>query len=284
MTKSNREFGIFILSHGRASNIKTIQALNNANYTGKVYIIVDDTDKQIEEYKSMHDNVIVFDKKKAYEETDTMDNSGDMRVVVFARNKCHEIAKDLGLTHFLVLDDDYVTFSYRRNFNGLLRGWKVRDLDQVIEYTLDYLDESNATSLAWSQGGDLIGGANGMISKPYKRKVMNTFFCRTDRPFYFKGTINEDTTTYTLLGSQGHLFLTITDITVNQTDTQTNAGGLTDIYLDLGTYVKSFYTVMAMPSATAIRLMGNKHKRPHHSINWKKATPKIIKERYKKWS
>lgn len=69
---------------------------------------------------------------------------------------------------------------------------------------------------------------------------------------------------------------------MNQTDTQTNAGGLTDIYLDLGTYVKSFYTVIAMPSSAAIRLMGNKHKRPHHSINWKKTTPKIIKERYKK--
>lgn len=279
---AERNFGVFILSHGRAGNVKTLKALEDCGYTGKIYIIIDDEDKQIEEYKDLYDNVVVFNKASAYETTDTMDNSHDMRIVVYARNQCHRIAKEIGLTHFLVLDDDYTRFSYRRSIDGLLRGWTVKHLDELIDYTLDYLDETGATSLAWSQSGDLIGGVNGMISKPYKRKVMNSFFCRTDRPFQFIGSINEDTNTYTLLGSRGHLFLTITDVTLNQTDTQQNDGGLTDIYLDLGTYVKSFYTVMAMPSSTQIRLMGNKYKRPHHSINWQKTTPKIIREVHKK--
>ena len=30
-----------------------------------------------------------------------------------------------------------------------------------------------------------------------------------------------------------------------QKETQSNSGGLTDIYLELGTYVKSFYSVIA---------------------------------------
>ena len=282
MNNSDRKFGVFILSNHRAGNIPTIKALRSHGYTGGIYIIIDDMDDTQEEYKKLYKNVIVFDKREAYERTDTMDNTKDMRCVVFARNTCHKIAKEIGLTHFLVLDDDYREFNYRRKINGKLKGWNVKQLDKAIEYTLDYLDEINAHSIAWAQTGDLIGGADGMISKPYRRKVMNSFFCRTDKPFYFNGSINEDTNAYTLLGSRGYLFLTVTDIVITQTPTQKNDGGLTDIYLDKGTYVKSFYTVMGMPSAATVALMGNKHKRPHHKVNWNKCVPKIIKDNYKR--
>lgn len=42
----HKSFAVFILSHGRANNIITIQALKKSNYTGKIYIIIDDEDEQ----------------------------------------------------------------------------------------------------------------------------------------------------------------------------------------------------------------------------------------------
>ena len=111
---------------------------------------------------------------------------------------------------------------------------------------------------------------------------MNFFVCSTDRPFQFIGRINEDVNTYVRLGTLGDLFFTIADLRLEQLDTQSNTGGLTEFYLDGGTYVKSFYTVLFSPSCTKINLMGNKNKRLHHMIKWNNAVPIILEEKYKK--
>jgi len=56
------------------------------------------------------------------------------------------------------------------------------------------------------------------------------------------------------------------------------------MYLESGTYVKSFYTVMMAPSCAKICEMGNVNKRLHHKIDWKKCTPLILEEKHKKAS
>ena len=114
------------------------------------------------------------------------------------------------------------------------------------------------------------------------RKCMNSFICSTKRPFKFIGRINEDVNTYTHEQSKGLLMGTIPMVSLTQKTTQKNKGGMTDIYLDNGTYVKSFYTVIFSPSCCTIKPMGDTNKRLHHSINWENAVPKIIKETLKK--
>ena len=111
---------------------------------------------------------------------------------------------------------------------------------------------------------------------------MNFFICSVDRPFNFIGRINEDVNTYVRQGTLGDIFLTIADLRLEQLNTQSNKGGLTEFYLDGGTYIKSFYTVLFSPSCTHINLMGNRHKRLHHRISWNNAIPKILNEHYKK--
>ena len=107
---------------------------------------------------------------------------------------------------------------------------------------------------------------------------MNSFVCDTQKPFLFRGRINDDVNTYVSLGRTGDLFFTDMQLQLEQLQTQTNPGGMTELYLDSGTYVKSFYTVMAAPSCTTIGLMGRFNKRLHHNINWRKAVPLIIPE------
>lgn len=279
------DFAIFILSHGRPNNLLTHKTLERCGNTNKVYYIIDNEDKYADRYywNFGEENVIMFNKKEAAESSDTMDLIDSRNIVLFARNMCHKIASDLGIKYFLELDDDYTTFRSRMFDGKKLNTVYVRDFDAVCDAMIEFLDVTGATTVAFSQTGDFIGGTG---SKVYKerltRKAMNAFFCRTDKPFKFTGRINEDVNAYVTLGSRGELFFTVADIALNQQDTQQNEGGLTDAYLNLGTYVKSFYTVMGNPSSVKIGDMGVNHKRLHHLILWDNAVPKIISSRYKK--
>lgn len=281
----HENFAVFILSHGRADNMKTVKTLQKQGYTGRLYIIIDNEDDQAEEYyrRFGKDRVIMFDKAEAVKKIDIGDNFPERNVVVIARNMCHEIAAQLGLEYFLELDDDYKSFEIRYIQDDKLKVKNVSDLDYVFDDMLDFLDESGAVTVAFAQAGDYIGGAESkLFQKGLIRKAMNSFFCRTDRQFRFFGRINEDVNAYVKLGSEGKLLFTVTDIGLTQAATQQNAGGLTEAYLDLGTYVKSFYSVMYCPSCVKIGIMGNSDYRLHHQIIWRNAVPQILDEKWKK--
>ena len=278
------DFAAFILTHGRPDRIYTIDTLRGAGYTGKIYIVIDDEDDTEQEYRKRYgDKVVQFCKLDIAKTFDVGDLSQERRTIVYARNACFEIAKKLGLKYFLELDDDYTSFEYRYIQGEKLMVRKCKQLDRLFETMLRFIDDTNALTVALSQGGDFIGGAK---SKRYRekvtRKAMNTFFCRTDKPFTFVGRINEDVNTYTTLGMKGELILSITDASIVQKQTQSNTGGMTDAYLDMGTYLKSFFTVMYCPSCVKVGAMGDKHMRIHHHIDWRRCVPKILNERHRK--
>ena len=260
----DNNFAVFILSHGRAGNVKTYQTLINQGYTGKIYIIIDDEDDMRNSYidKYGEDIVRVFSKKDAAVLVDTADLEPELKGVIYARNYCHTIAEEMGLIHFLVLDDDYNLFAHRYECNGKLLSCTTKRLDDIFMAMVKFLDQTGAITVALAQGGDYIGGVdNGNFKKKLLRKAMNSFFCRTDTPFKFYGRINEDTTMYVRYGETGHLIFTTMDFMLNQGQTQKNKGGLTEMYLDSGTYVKSFYSVMYSPSCVKVAAMGDKHMR-----------------------
>lgn len=203
--------------------------------------------------------------------------------MIFARNACFNIAKNIGVRYFLELDDDYSSFEYRWIENEKLKEKEITGLNNLFETYLKFLDESGAYTVAMAQGGDFIGGAeNGNFHKRLLRKAMNTFFCDTTKPFRFVGRINEDVNTYVTAGMQGKLFFTCVDSMIIQEQTQKSAGGMTDTYLKFGTYLKSFYPVIFQPSCVKVEMMGAKHERIHHQINWNNCCPVILNERYKK--
>lgn len=284
------DFAVFILSHGRPNNVKTYSALRKCGYTGPIYILIDDEDKQKEEYKKRYgDEVIVFNKREAAKITDAGDNFGKRNSVLFARNQNFVIAKEMGLTHFWQLDDDYSGFGWvtDNNYDYKTSDVLTGNLDDILMSLKVFLDDSGAHSIAFAQGGDMIGGGEGTVVKRIRqgrflRKVMNSFLFRVDRPLKFYGRMNDDVNMFTVNGNRGMLFITVPRLRLWQAETQQSEGGLTDMYLEAGTYVKSFYTVMYEPSCTSITAMGNINKRLHHQIKWKNAVPCIINEKYKK--
>jgi hypothetical protein len=160
-------------------------------------------------------------------------------------------------------------------------------LDDLLEAMMDFMDTTPFHSIAFAQGGDFIGGEGcTLLSRMRKdeiyRKVMNSFLFRVDRPVQFMGRINEDVNMYVEWGRRGILFMTSPQLRLQQVVTQQNSGGLTEIYLDLGTYIKSFYTVMYAPSCVKIAEVGTTDRRIHHQVMWKYAVPKILDESHRK--
>lgn len=278
-------FCVFILTHGRPDNVITLDALKKHGYSGPIYLLVDNEDKTLNQYYVKHGNkVIEFNKLWASKTFDEADNFEDRRAIVYARNTCHNIASELGYKYYLQLDDDYKQFEYRTIEGHKLMSDYVKNLDQIFSFFVNFLEKTKVHSVAMAQGGDFIGGANNDFVKTgrAKRKVMNSFFCSVDRPFKFYGRINEDVNTYTYGASIGLLFLTTPKVNLVQKMTQSNDGGMTDLYINKGTYIKSFYSILFHPSSVTISLMGSINKRLHHKINWEHTTPKIISEVHKK--
>jgi hypothetical protein len=282
------DFCAFILTHGRPDRVHTYTTLMRAGYTGKVFIIIDDEDKTADEYRKRYgDKVLQFCKAQYAAKLDEGDNTGKRISTIYARAALFDLALLAGCRYFIQLDDDYNSGFYIR-FNSRLQYINPHQIhasiDGVLSALVDFLESSGAITVCLSQGGDHIGGGAG-TSPRLKRKAMNSFVCSTDRPWVMLGRMNEDVTTYVVGGRKGVLFFTIQQAQVNQLATQSNAGGMADLYLDTGTYVKTFYSVMYAPSCVSVGTLGDPrspHYRIHHKINWHNCAPKILREEYKK--
>ena len=279
------KFCIFVISHGRPNDILTLKTLSKAGCQLPIYIVIDNEDKKAKEYKTKYGNKVhVFDKEYYASLVDQYDNLNNRRTTTHARNFCFDLAKELGYEYFLVLDDDYGQFKMRINSkleHPTGRYLIIKNIDNVFLKTLEYYKSTNFTSICYSQGGDWFGGEKNFNKKP-KRKAMNSFFCSVNRRFWFVSRLNEDVNTYMALGKTTGIFMTIPFIQIDQQPTQKTKGGMTEAYIDGGTYVKSFYTILNRPDCTEINLMGKTNARMHHLINWKAAAPVIINEKYKK--
>jgi len=276
------DFCVFIISHNRAGNVATYDALDRYNYTGDRYIVIDDED-DIQDYTDEYseDTVIYLSNEGALPETDRGDNFEKHDTPLYTRNQLWDLADELGYEYFLVLDDDYTNIQYRFDNEFNYNPSTTRDFDAYVQPAIDYLEKAGIDTLCMAQGGDFIGGSEAGLAQAVqtKRKAMNSFLCKTDRPFKFRGTMNDDVNTYVRAAQYGKLFLTANLMSIEQGSTQQNEGGITDLYKAEGTYMKSFYTILYSPSCTSLReLSGRSADRIHHSISWRNAVPKIVPE------
>jgi hypothetical protein len=282
-------WGILILTHGRPDNVKTTAVLRRCGYTGPIKYVIDNEDKRADEYyANFPDDVIMFDKEAIARQIDESDNFNDRRTITYARNAAYDIAKDLGWSHFIQMDDDYTSFVWKFDDDFKYKQKPIRNLQGLFQSMIDFMVETQADTIALAQGGDYIGGDLSAIARTiniclkFKRKSMNTFVCAVDKPIKFISRMNEDVSTYTSLGSIGRLFFTFNIGIVNQTETQSNPGGITELYQKYGTYVKSFYTVMRMPSCVKVTAMNTSNPRLHHEVSWRNCVPAILDQKWRK--
>lgn len=266
-----------------------MRTLRHCGYTGPLFIVCDNEDKTIDQYRQNYgaESVLVFDKLRYAAMVDSCDNFQNRRTTTHARNACFDLAKDRGFEYFLVLDDDYQSFRYTHNRAGEFKRVSVGKLDEICASIFAWMEtDSRIATVCFLQGGDLMGGGECTSFKrmeyPFKkRKAMNSFFCKTSRRFWFFSRLNEDVNTYLGHGARGGLFFSIPDLVLNQAQTQATAGGMSEAYLASGTYVKSFYSVMLYPSFASVTAPQSM-KRLHHKISWNNAVPKILDEVHRK--
>lgn len=281
------DFCVLILTHGRPDNVLTYKSLERHGYTGPVYFLVDNDDSSVPEYVKRFgaDRVVVFDKAAEVALTDSGTNDRDRRAIVYARNHSYSVARRLGYRYFLQLDDDYTWFYYKHNERLDYCNAKVLSLNGLFDALLGLLKSvPTMRVLAMAQGGDFIGGEKGVFAEEWTlhRKAMNTFFCDTERPFRWAGKMNEDVSAYVRAGETGMLFVTVPNVMITQVPTQKGKGGMSEFYLQGGTYTKSFYSVMFSPSCVKVTDMGTENKRLHHRIFWDNAAVAIVPESCRK--
>lgn len=283
----SNEILAIILTNGRPNAVHTYNTLRKHGYSGPICLMVDDLDPTKEEYLIKYGaEVYIFNKRQYYDDCDSGDNSGDMRASLYARNASFDCATQRGFKYFIQLDDDYVQFYFKfdTKLDFFNPSYPIKSLDKIFEQLLIFYKATPLKSLAIAQGGDFIGGPEGQLGDAIqvKRKAMNFWLCSIERRFKFMMRMNDDVTTALELGKRGGLFFTLNQIALDQIPTQQAAGGMTDAYKDSGTYVKSFFTLMACPSSVEIRMMGTVHRRLHHFTNWNRSVPKIIPESFRK--
>lgn len=280
------KFVVIVLCHCRPNDTTTPATLRRCNYTGNIILLLDDEDDTIDEYrKNFPDYTIeVYSKDEMMKIHDSMDNLGDKRCAIYARNACFDVAEKYGYKYFCQMDDDYTTIPYRYIENDKLYRNNYSELDKVFEAYLEFMEvNENIGSVAFAEPGDFVGGVKSNLNrKLYLSKCMGSWICFVNRRLYFKGTMNDDVNTYSLGGTRGQLFYTFPFIMIDTPATQSVKGGMTEIYEGRGTYTKTFYTVMCCPSFVSVDMFGDRHYRIHHKFKWQNAHPKLISGEYKK--
>lgn len=271
----------FILSYNRPEKVHTYTLLKRLNYKNPIYIIISSDDPKREAYENIFKNeLIIFHRKNV--KFDIADNTPTKTGVVFARNACWDIAENFSLDGFVQLDDDYRQFQWKFNKQRVFAPISLyNNITETFDAFFNFLKQTSAKCIAMSQGGDWIGGKDNIKARQINitQKCMNVFFCLTNRKIDFVGRMNEDVNAYVLPGRPSNLFFTTWQLAVIPQQTQKNEGGLTEMYLESGTYVKSFYSVMMRPDCVKIGALRDRiGARMHHAIKWNNCTPKILRE------
>ena len=145
------DFAIFICTHGRPDKQLTLKDLLRSGYTGRWYLVLDDTDNTIQQYIDNYgvEHIIVFDKNH-YINTcrDTGDVIGHYKCILYAKNAVEDIAQSLGVSAFMAVDDD-VTFRYRYRKGEKIGSSKILDIDSALSAYIDFLLDSDATTVGF---------------------------------------------------------------------------------------------------------------------------------------
>ena len=154
----------------------------------------------------------------------------------------------MGYKFHLQLDDDIHGFQIRYVDGDALKCKNIRNMDVIFDAMCDYMESTPITSLSFSIPAYHVGGQNNRAWKQQMiPRTMTTFLMREDDIQYFHMRMNDDITTSALNGMRGKLYYTYMPLMLSVDGTQKQAGGMTEIYVDNGTYRKSFYTVMCLP-------------------------------------
>ena len=281
-------FAVFICTHGRPNKQLTLNTLRRCGYTGKVYLVLDDTDKTIQQYIDNYDanDIIVFDKNHYINNCyDTGDNVGHYKCILYAKMAVEDMAKEFGLSSFMLVDDDITNFRYRYPKENKCASVKIKNMDDALDIYIDFLLENNITALGFGSPSTYFSGARSFEPDEFLRYrgVFQVYIRNTNIPVTWINWYGEDNITLLKSSTAGNLWLQIPYIEyecVLVGDTSKD-GGMVDIYKSVDSFELNFNIKRYFPGSINLMLY---HKTNKWLPTWKgkKCFPFILSQVHRK--
>ena len=272
---------IFIPSYKRSDNLRTVNYYARIGWDmNKVHVVIDSEadDKADYDYQAerIGFNLHVFDMEEARRRYDYVHRpSVSRRSAGQARNMFYEIAEGLDIKFFIMQDDD--THHYQNRSLDTYRGQaSFDDVNAVFEGIRAFMIKRRIGVFGVSQTGDFIGGVN---TKLLRNKVMNTTFIYT--PYIYRGergVQDDDTSQFVTVMNDGLFTGSLGDgILLQQTQSATAEGGLTDLYKECKLLNKALVCPIQFPSSIHAERQGRNGGRVHHRIRHRNLAPRLLK-------
>lgn len=284
------DFAIFICTHGRPNKQLTLNALLECNYTGKYYLVLDDTDNTIQEYIDNYgaENIIIFDKNYYINSVDTSSHSPSYKCILYAKCAVEDIARELNLKCFIIADDDLVTFYLRWAEGSVLRSSKIYNMDEVLEAVCEFVITNNTTLVGIGHGGIYFEGADVMqnsdtinLCSPYNFIIRNTA-----NPVKWTSWFGEDDVTTIFYSIRGEKVILLPQMQLVIVPSGSEAeAGMQEVYQQNSRFTLMFYIFMHSPTGVKLTI-----KTDRKTKNWRwdilrrqdNVHPRIISSSYKK--
>ena len=280
------KFCAFICTHGRPNSQITYNMLRNAGYKSKIYFVVDNQDTTIQDYINNFgaDNIIVFDKNHYINTVDTGINVLKHRCNLFPKSAMDNIATKLGLTSYVMLDDDVPELSLRYVDGDVLRRVKLtHDVETIFRLLSDFMFATDISTLGIGHPGMFFEGV-----KLFKKNKVERFripyaivFRNLCHSVKWSSYVWEDNVTgmeYLKRGEKWFVFPYIQQ-QVLPFGKNSASGGMHDTYNSEDTLRLYMETIKFNPSSVRVR---NYKQGFALSINTDCAYTKLISGRYKK--
>ena len=276
------DYAVFIISHKRPE-VGTLKALEKSGYTGDYFIVIDDTDPTIEEYKSRYgEHLLVFNKEEIWEGTDTIDNFKIMTCCTYPRNYCIKAAREKGYKYLVNLDDDIKMFMFRFVQGEKLASSSIKDIGKVFEEYIKFMETAQLTCSGFIMAGKLIGGRkNPLVDSCFYSRPTNCFIMKASTP-YFKGTYYEDAIYAIQNNKQGYLTYALMPVVICGSPPMKNhdGGGMTAAYEEQNEFTQYFHIKVAEPTSIKLKVCNNGKVKT--TFLEKFFVPKILNEEVKK--
>lgn len=283
------DFAIFICTHGRPNKQLTLEALKNCGYTGKIYLVLDDTDETIQQYLDIYgtENVIIFNKNY-YINADKYDNGSNElhpKCIVYAKRAVEDIANQLNFKYFAIADDDITKFSLRYPVANSAKRFKITDFDSVLSAYINVLS-CDVAAIGFGHVTSYCGGANSFSPENLsKRYLPYQFILRNgNTKVNWTSWFAEDDITELSDGKIGKLWLVVPYV-MQETEPigDINAtGGMVDTYKKDNMFVLNFNVIRFCPQSAILRYKPGKLNRYVITRYYDRCFPQLISEEYKK--
>lgn len=281
-------FAVFILSHSRADRVETLDTLKQSGYSGKTFIVVDDEDTQLSDYKarfSNQDNVelLVFNKQSMIDKADTIYPEKKRSSALYARNFIEKYAP-IRYEAFAMLDDDITSFRFRWVENDSVKSQVVATtLTEVFEQYCKYMLTVNIATTSFPFSMFYVSGTSGLEKKITESRHTYQIHLRNSRfPVDWTAVINQDTITQLQTMQIGYIWWSIPFLVFDAEPMNSKAGGLKSVYDSIKDFDMAFLAVISNPSCCKVAYSGGTRSTMQIKENKHTSYPMIVSSRYKK--